>query len=105
MIAVLLPCISHQPEAVTCRAAAMHMCHQAVTARVETFREDASGAPPYVQLVFEQPGPFLAQLQSDNLSGVLAAARGAHPHTTLGLIVLGLKAHIRRWVRVANVTL
>lgn len=48
-----LPCFSHLLPPL-----------QATTARTEGFREDVSGAPPYVQLVFESPGPFLDQLQS-----------------------------------------
>lgn len=72
---------------------------QAVTARVSGFKEDVCGSPPYVALVWEAPGPFLAQLSGDGLAGVLGAVRGAHPPgCTLGLVVLGLRAHICRCV-------
>ena len=42
---------------------------QAVSVRVEasSLQEDTGCHPPYVQLVFQQPGPFLDQLTTDRL--------------------------------------
>ncbi|KAF8071170.1 hypothetical protein HT031_001252 [Scenedesmus sp. PABB004] len=67
------------------------------TARLEAFEEDGAAAPPFVQLVFEQPGPFLDELARDRLAGVVAAVGAAHPQgVTLGVAVLGLRGHVRR---------
>jgi hypothetical protein len=56
--------------------------------------EDA--APPYVQLVFETAAAFFGELTRDSLAGLMAAAAAAHPDTTLGVLVLGLKSHVQR---------
>jgi hypothetical protein len=58
--------------------------------------EDAAGGPRYVQLVFDEPSVFLQQLAADSLAAVQAAVRSAHPDCSLGVIVMGLKSHIRR---------
>lgn len=49
-----------------------------------------------MQLVFETPAAFFSELTRDSLAGLLAAAAAAHPNTTLGLLVLGLKSHVQR---------
>lgn len=77
----------------------LHCCSianasQAATAQLHAFQEDV--APPYVQLVFEQPGGFMAELQRDSLAGLKAAVLASHPEHTLGVVVLGLKSHVQR---------
>jgi hypothetical protein len=49
-----------------------------------------------VQLVFETPAAFLSELTRDSLAGLIAAVAAAHPDTTLGVLVLGLKSHVQR---------
>ncbi|WIA12032.1 hypothetical protein OEZ85_012112 [Tetradesmus obliquus] len=71
-----------------------HASKTASTTQLHSFPEDA--APPYVQLVFETPAAFFSELTRDSLAGLLAAAAAAHPNTTLGLLVLGLKSHVQR---------
>jgi hypothetical protein len=48
-----------------------------------------------VQLVFETPAAFFSELTRDNLAGLMAAVAAAHPDTTLGVLVLGLKSHVQ----------
>jgi hypothetical protein len=68
--------------------------HQAATTQLQSFIEDT--APPYVQLVFETPAAFFSELTRDSLAGLMAAVAAAHPDTTLGVLVLGLKSHVQR---------
>jgi hypothetical protein len=56
--------------------------------------EDVS--PPYVQLVFQDAGVFLQQLQQDKMAGLCAAVCAAHTGCSLGVIVMSLKSHVNK---------
>ncbi len=64
---------------------------------IDTFEEAAP--VPFVLLVFEDPKPFLEELQKERLAGVMAAAKRLHADCSLGVVVVGLQHYVTSTAR------
>lgn len=50
---------------------------------------------PYVLLAFQDPAPFVQEIQKDGLKSFLSHAVEVHPDCSLGIVVIGLDKYLK----------